>query len=148
MNSRQLQYVVALSQDRSFSQTAERLGISQPALSKQILALEKELGVRLFNRDTAPITLTTAGEQFVQEAKDLLFREDHLLHTMERFRSGQDIRITIGITPFRSLYLMPAIVRRLGEKFPGIRVSLQEYGSNVLRREIVDGKYDCESSGG
>lgn len=142
MNSRQLQYAVALSQEHSFSQVAEKLGISQPALSKQILALEKELGVRLFDRDSTPITVTPAGEQFVQEAKDLLYKEDHLLRSMERFRSGKEGRITIGITPFRSLYLMPDIARRITEKFPGIRVNLQEYGTGVLQQEAAEGKYD------
>lgn len=142
MNSRQLQYAVALSQERSFSQVAEKLGISQPALSKQILALEKELGVRLFDRDSTPITLTPAGEQFVQEAKDLLYKEDHLLRSMERFRSGKEGRVTIGVTPFRSLYLMPDIARRIADKFPGIRVNLQEYGSSILRQEAAEGKYD------
>lgn len=142
MNSRQLQYAVALSRERSFSQVAEKLGISQPALSKQILSLEKELGVRLFNRDGIPITLTPAGEQFVQEANDLLYKEDHLLQSMERFRTGADLRITIGITPFRSLYLMPDIVKRISEKFPGIRVNLREYGSSILRQEVAEGKYD------
>lgn len=142
MNSRQLQYAVALSQERSFSQVAEKLGISQPALSKQILALEKELGIRLFDRDSTPISVTPAGEQFVQDAKDLLYRQDQLLHTMERFRSGQAGRVTIGITPFRSLYLMPDIAKRIAERFPGIRVNLQEYGSGILRQNVAEGKYD------
>lgn len=142
MNSRQLQYAIALSQDRSFSQVAEKLGISQPALSKQILALEKELGVRLFDRDSTPVTVTPAGERFIQEAKDLIYKEDQLLRTMERFRSGKEGRLTIGITPFRSLYLIPGITKRVAEKFPGIRICLQEYGSEVLRKETAEGKYD------
>ena len=51
-----MQYAVELAKDRNVSQTAERLGITQPALSKHILALEKELGVKLFDRSTSPIT--------------------------------------------------------------------------------------------
>lgn len=142
MNSRQLQYAIALSQDGSFSQVAEKLGISQPALSKQIMSLEKDLGVRLFNRDSTPITLTPAGERFIQDAKDLVYKEEQLQRSMERFRAGQEGRITIGITPFRSLYLIPDIAKRIAEKFPGIRICLQEYGSNILRENIADGKYD------
>ena len=142
MNSRQLQYAIALSQDRNFSQVAEKLGISQPALSKQIMSLEKELGVRLFNRDSTPITLTPAGERFIQDAKDLVYKEEQLQRSMERFRAGQEGRITIGITPFRSLYLIPDIAKRIAEKFPGIRICLQEYGSSILRQEAADGKYD------
>ena len=64
MNTRQMQYAVELAKDRNVSQTAERLGITQPALSKHILALEKELGVKLFDRSTNPMRLTAAGEHF------------------------------------------------------------------------------------
>ena len=62
MNSRQLHYAILLSQIRNFSQVAEKLDITQPALSKQILNLENELGVKLFDRNTIPLTLTPAGE--------------------------------------------------------------------------------------
>ena len=66
MNSRQLQYAIALSEIRNFSQVAEKLNISQPALSKQILSLENELGVKLFDRATTPLLVTPAGQQFIQ----------------------------------------------------------------------------------
>ena len=83
MNSRQLQYVLLLSKELNFSQVAEQLNISQPALSKQIMALEKELNVKLFDRSSIPLTLTPAGERFVSDAKELLFREEQLKRTME-----------------------------------------------------------------
>lgn len=142
MNSRQLQYAIALSETRNFSQVAEKLGMTQPALSKQILSLEKELGVKLFDRDTSPIGLTPAGERFIQDAKDLVYKEDQLLRSMERFRSGKESQLTIGISPFRSLYLMPRIVKAIKGKFPGVRVCLQEWGSEKLRQEATEGKYD------
>jgi len=72
MNSRQLQYAIKLSEVRNFSQVAEQLNISQPALSKQILSLEQELGVKLFDRNTSPLTLTPAGDIFIEEAKNYL----------------------------------------------------------------------------
>ena len=61
MNLRQLQYAVALSRTKNISQTAENLKISQPALSKQILLLEKKLGVLLFDRTTNPLKLCKTG---------------------------------------------------------------------------------------
>ena len=68
MNLRQLQYAVALSRTLNISQTAENLKITQPALSKQILSLEKELGLALFDRSTTPLKLTQAGENFIKFA--------------------------------------------------------------------------------
>lgn len=142
MNSRQLQYAIALSRVRNFSQVAEQLNISQPALSKQILNLEAELGVKLFDRNTSPLTLTSAGEHFIREARDLLYKEDQLLRSMERFKSGEAGQLTIGITPFRCSYLIADVVRKVRQQYPGIQVKLHEAGSDVLRKEAAEGKYD------
>lgn len=142
MNARQLQYAILLSQQLSFSQVAEQLNISQPALSKQILSLEQELGVKLFDRSSSPLSLTPAGAFFVEEAKLLLHRQTQLLHSMERFRSGEEGRLVIGITPFRSLYLIPDVVRQVQQKYPGIQIVLHESGSDRLRKEAIEGKFD------
>lgn len=142
MNSRQLQYAILLSETLNFSQVADRLGISQPSLSKQILALEAELGIKLFDRNHSPMTVTPAGEFFLQEARELLYKEDQLYKGLDRFKSGENGQLVIGVSPFRSLYLMPAIVRKVKEKFPGIRVVLHEASAAQLRKEAVEGKYD------
>jgi len=142
MNSKQLQYALLLSKVRNFSQVAEKLNISQPALSKQILALEKELGVRLFDRNTNPITLTPAGEHFSQQAESLLYQQDQLQRSMERFRSGEASKLVIGITPFRSSYLMTDVLKKINQRFPHVRIQLHEIKSEVLRKEAVEGKYD------
>ncbi len=142
MNTRQTQYVIELSKDLNFSQTAERLGISQPALSKQIMTLEKELGLKLFDRSTVPMTLTAAGEHYVRQAQDLLYREDQLIRSLEAYKSGESGRLVIGISPFRSQYLLPGVIRRIKERYPGVQVILQEAGSDQLRQEAAEGKYD------
>ncbi len=142
MNSRQMQYAILLSQVRNFSQAAEKLDISQPALSKQILSLENELGVRLFNRNTLPLSLTPAGMHFIREAESLLYKEDQLIRSMEQYRSGEAGELVIGITPFRSSYLISKVVRLVRQRFPGIRIKLHEAGSDILRKEAAEGKFD------
>ena len=142
MNSRQLQYAIELSELCNFSQVAEKLNITQPALSKQILSLENELGVKLFDRSTTPMTLTAAGESFIQQAKELLFRQEQLTHSMARFQSGESGRLVIGISPFRTLYMIPQVAKKVRDKFPGVQVVLHEAGSDTLRKEIAEGKYD------
>ncbi len=142
MNTRQLHYAVELSRSLSFSGTAEQLGISQPALSKQILHLEEELGVKLFDRSRTPLALTPAGEHFIRAAQDMLYREDQLKRSMEEFCDGTRGRLTIGISPFRSVYLMPRIIRKFKEKYPDVQITLCELGSDVLRREAAEGAYD------
>lgn len=142
MNSKQLQYAIMLSETLNFSQLAEHLKISQPALSKQILALEQELGVKLFDRSTTPMTLTPAGEYFIRESKELIFREDQLIRSMEDFKNGLRGRLDIGISPFRSLYLIPGIIKKVRDRYPGIQITLHETGSDQIRKEAAEGKYD------
>lgn len=141
MNTKQLYYAVELSKSLNFSQVAERLGISQPALSKQIAALEKDLNIKLFDR-TAPLSLTAAGEHFIREAQELLYQEDQLMRSMEEYKTGDRGRLVIGISPFRCLYLIPPVVKKLKEEFPDIEIALHEISSDVLRQETAEGKYD------
>lgn len=149
MNTRQLQYAIALAETRNFSQLAEKLNITQPALSKQILGLEKDLGIKLFDRTTTPLTLTPAGEFFIQYAQELCYKEEQLLQALDSFRSGEKGRLVIGISPFRCTYLIPDIVKKVRDRFPGVQVVLHEAGSgsskagsDVLRKEAAEGKYD------
>lgn len=142
MNSRQLQYAIALSETLNFSQVADQLGISQPSLSKQILSLEAELGIKLFDRNHSPMTVTPAGEFFIQEARELLYKEDQLVKGLDRFKSGENGRLVIGVTPFRSFYLMPRIVRKVKTRYPGVQVVLHEASSAQLRKEAAEGRYD------
>lgn len=142
MNSKQIQYAIKLSKTLNFSQVAAQLNITQPALSKQIMSLEKELGVKLFDRSYNPITLTPAGEFFVRNAEDLLYREDQLMRSMEQFQTGESGQLVIGATPFRCSYMIPQIVKKVRERYPGIKVRLHEAGSDILRSKVREGAYD------
>lgn len=142
MNTKQIQYALALSETLNFSQVADQLGISQPALSKQIQNIENELGVKLFDRNHSPMTLTPAGEYFVRNARELLYKEEQLRKALSQFQSGESGRLVIGVTPFRSLYLMPELVKQLRNQYPGVCVSLQEVNSSQLRKDAAEGKYD------
>ena len=142
MNTRQLQYAVLLAKARSFSHVAEDLGISQPALSKQIIALENELNVKLFDRSTMPLTLTAAGEHFTAKAEKLLYEEDQLRKSMAQYQQGEYGRLVIGVSPFRSLYLMPRFVRQLKQRFPHLQIVLSEANSAQLHKGIMEGQYD------
>ena len=142
MNLNQIKNAILLSEIQNFSQTAKQLNISQPSLSKQILNLEKELGITIFDREHTPLTLTPAGEYFIRTAKELIYKEEQLKKSLHRFSMGENGCLYIGITPFRSLYMMPNIVNKIKERYPGVKVVLNEANSNTLRKEAADGKYD------
>lgn len=118
------------------------MNISQPAFSKQIIALEHELDIKLFDRGTNPLSLTAAGEFFVEKARKILFEEDVLLKTMESYKTGKSGKLVIGAVPFRSSYMMPGLIKVIKEKFPDLQVSLVEYGLSVLKEGLLNGEYD------
>lgn len=142
MNERQIQYALTVAQTKSFSLAAEKLKISQPSLSKQILALEEKLGVKLFDRRTVPMTVTAAGEYFLQRAQSLMYQGDQLVRSMEGFRTGEKGRLTIGLSPFRNLYLMPRIIQAFKTRYPDVQITLKEAPSDQLRREAAEGSFD------
>lgn len=142
MNSRQLQYALMLAKTRNFSQAAQNLNMSQPAFSKHIIGLENEIGVRLFDRGTNPLSLTPAGEFFVEKAQKMVFEEDILLKTMEKYKSGERGKLVIGAVPFRSSYMMPELIKKVKNAFPHLQIELREYGLSILKEELLNGEYD------
>lgn len=142
MNYKQLQYAVELAEVCNFSKVSEKLNISQPALSKQIIGLENELGVKLFDRAFTPMRLTPAGEYFIKNAKELIYKEDQLKRSMEDFRSGERGQLTIGLSPFRSLYLIPQIAKKLRARFPNVKISVCDTNSDQVRKDVEEGKLD------
>ena len=78
MNIRQAQYLITVYEEGSISNAAKRLYISQPALSQTIQIVEKEIGARIFNRNTTPISLTYAGEKYLATAPKLIALETNI----------------------------------------------------------------------
>lgn len=142
MNARSLKYAIVLSETRNFSQAAQQLGVSQPTFSKQIIGLENELGVKLFDRNKSPLELTPAGEFFVGKARELLYAEDQMQKTLEQFKIGENGKLTIGVTPFRSMSLMPELVKKVKAKYPGVKVVLHEANAGQLRKDAAEGVCD------
>ena len=131
-----------LAKTRNFSQAAQNLNMSQPAFSKHIISLENELGVKLFDRGINPLSLTPAGEFFIEKAQKMVFEEDILLKTMEKYKSGERGKLIIGAVPFRSSYMMPALIKKVKDKYPHLQIELREYGLSILKEELLGGEYD------
>lgn len=142
MNFRQMHYVVVLSETLNFSQAAEKLGITQPALSKQIISIEKELGATLFNRSSVPFTLTPAGEEIVPRFKDMLRSEAQLKNIANEYKNGNKGRLVIGVSPFRATYFLTDVIKKLHKKFYGLEIVLKETNSSELHKLAVEGKLD------
>lgn len=142
MQFQQLQYFVAVAETRHFTRAADLVHVAQPSLSQQIKALERELGADLFLRARGNITLTDAGEALLPLARRILADADTARHEvleLVQLRSG---RIRLGATPSLCTGLLPDVLRAFHDRYPGIRLLIEEGGSHDLVRELARGALD------
>jgi DNA-binding transcriptional LysR family regulator len=142
MNSKKLNYIITISELQSISKAASQLFISQPSLSNIVSNLEKELGIKLFNRTTNPISLTYAGERYIETAKKILSLEDNLKKELSDISIIKKGKITIGIPSVRGTHVLPLILPRFTKEYPGIEIALVEGNSNFLETALLSGKVD------
>jgi DNA-binding transcriptional LysR family regulator len=126
MELRQLRYFVAVAEELHFSRAAARVHVAQPALSRQIRALEDQMEVRLFERDRRRVALTAAGASFLDEVKLLLGHVDRAVEAARRADRGELGSLRIGYVPAVVGTSLPEIVRAFRKRFPNVDVRLQE----------------------
>ncbi len=142
MNMKQFQYVLTLARAGSFSRAAEELRISQPSLSQYIRKIEKEQGVELFRRASNRLFLTDAGRIYIEAGRRILELEKEMQKQFDDLRSEESGSVVLGISAHRSVCLMPAVVRRFRESYPGIRLVLDERPRDDLLEAAEHGEFD------
>lgn len=143
MGFRQLQYMLKVAEEKSFTKAAQKLKIAQPSLSQYILNLEQSIGIVLFDRTTNPISLTYAGEIFSQKAKEILTLHNELVVQMQEMAGLKIGKIRIGISQTAASYLMANIFPNFIQKFPGVEIELVESSSSIhMEQLILDGRID------
>ncbi len=139
---KQLKYFLAVAEEKSFSRAAERLHISQPPLSQQIMKLEAELGVRLFARTTRTFELTVAGKALMGEAADMLAKMRMTIDTIRQIDRGEVGRLRVGIVGSAMWGPIPSLLEEFQTKYPSVTWTLHESGPNVqydaLRAKQID----------
>src|SRR5215510_11696351 len=140
---RHLRYFVAVAEDLHFGKAADRLGISQPPLSQQILALEREIGARLFERSNRRVELTNAGKAFLKEAQDILERVDVAATRAERIHRGLLGEVKIGF--FGSAPFVEGFQKLISDfraTHADVDLILQEMPTYQQVDAILDGRLD------
>lgn len=143
MNLRDLSYVVAVAELGQFGRAAAACNVSQPTLSGQILKLEDELGVRIFERDGRVARVTERGEAILAHARRVLGAADDLRAAAANARDPLDGPIRLGIIATICPYLAPALLPAAARDLPRAPIRLTEDLTDHLLPLLCDGKLDA-----
>lgn len=124
MELRVLRYFLIVAKEQSFTKAAEQLHITQPTLSRQLAALEEELGCALFHRGGRSITLTDEGILLKRRALEILDLEDRIVDEFKGDAGVVDGVITVGCGEFAAVEILAQIIARFKEKYPLVQIAL------------------------
>jgi len=142
MEIRHLRSFVALSGELNFRRAAEYLHISQSALSKQIRALENELGERLFLRTKHAVRPTPAGTAFLEHARLIIHWVDVAMRAVTSAGHGKTGRLEVGFCEGMEIRTIPSIFRRFRRRYPGVDLGLHALPSSEQAEAVRRGRLD------
>jgi len=147
MELRHLRYFIAVAEEQSFRRAAERLHVSASPLLRQIQDLELEVGVPLLVRSNSGVVLTSAGHAVLENARAIV-EQSQKLFQLARFgeheKAGQ-IRIAYSVAYFDPV--LPKIISLCRERFPQVRIELQQMHSDQMMQDLLERKIDLAFAG-
>lgn len=132
MDFREFQYVVTIADCHSITDASKQLYISQPSLSYALSKIEKEVGMKLFDRSKQPLVLTEAGEYYVKIARQFLRDKNNFQSKLADLKNGYSGAINLGIPAERSGYMLPPVLKAFREKYPSSPFYIREAGTVEL----------------
>jgi len=142
MDTRALRYFQAVAEFGSYSDGAKVLRISQPAVSRQIRALEDELGRKLFIRHSHGVSLTDAGRILLERAQAILRQFDQAKAEIRGGQDGPSGTVTLAVPPAAGSVLVPSVLKRLGAAFPNVFPKVTAGFSSYTYEWLLRGRVD------
>ena len=137
LDFRRLRNLLALSDERHFARAAGRVHLSQPAFSRSIQALERDFGMRLFDREAGRVTPTEAGEFLIARAHQLLFDARGLERDARLYAASQLGDIAFGVGPFPAATLMMLVLPQLRRRYPGVGLRVEVSNWQLLLERLL-----------
>lgn len=142
IETRLLRSFTVVAEELHFRRASQRLGIVQPALSRQIQQLEERLGVALFSRLGRGVSLTASGRMFLLRARAILTEMDEAAAEARRVGSGHEGFVRIGFIHSSTYGIMPGIIRRFRERYPAVALDLHEMPIDEQVAALLEGTID------
>lgn len=140
MELRQLKYFLAVAEELNFRRAAEKLYMQQPPLSRQIRSLETELGVELFHRTKRSVSLTKAGQAFLDEARLTLAQAQRAVNAAQQ--AGATNQLTIGFSICAFDRVLPELIQKFRQQHPETQVNLTEMSKEEQIQALLTNKID------
>jgi len=140
---RQLQCFLGIAEVGNFTRAAERLSMKQPVLSQQILDLEAELGIRLFDRTTRRVELTEGGREFRLAAIRILDELAHATRNAREFAERKRGRVKVAAPPLLAAVILPPAIAQFRTAYPSVAVGLIEARAGEIANLVRTGQVDC-----
>ena len=143
VNTTQLHYFLELARTRNYTDVSKRFFITQPTLSRNIIALEDEIGAKLFSRESGGVELTAAGKLLLEELEPLSARYEDLLHRVRNRDAGITGELTIGLSAEQQMPdTLLTYIRHFVTANPGVELRLRRLDNDQLHRGLQDGTVD------
>ena len=142
MNLNQLRYFVSVAEAGNFTKAAANHFISQTAITQQIQALEENIGAKLFNRNSRPVSLTPAGKVFLKEAREILAKTDAALLKTREATTGLEGELRLGFTKGYEHSDLPKYLRTFHQEYPNVLISCYRCDTDMLAAGLIKGEYD------
>lgn len=142
MTIQQLEYLIAVDKHRHFGHAAESCFVTQPTLSAQLSKLERDLGVILFDRSKMPVIPTEIGVQIISQAKKVVSESKGILELVAHLKGDISGVIKLGIIPTLAPYLLHLFIRNFLEKYPKVKMEVQEMVTEEIIRKLKNDELD------
>ncbi len=142
MDTQSLQAFLCVAECSSFSGAAEQLHLTQPAISKRIATLEKQLNAKLFDRIGRHIHLTEAGRALLPEAQRILQDIREARRRIDDLRGSVSGRLSMGISHHIGLHRLPPVLREFSQRYPDVQLDIDFMDSEQAHHRILHGEMD------
>lgn len=143
MTLQQLNYIIAVDTCRNFKAAADKCFVTQPTLSMMILSLEKELGVKIFDRTKKPVMPTDIGKAVIERARAILTETETIYEIIDEGKNRIEGELRLGIIPTIAPYLLPLFLKNFMDKYPGVRIKLAELTTETIIERLKKNMLDA-----